>query len=812
VTKPRTTGRSRWWPDTVARQLFAVPLLVTALLSTQLPWGVFFISGRSRLVYPPPTPIIEDRYGRFLTEGLEEYDQLGFWDMPAELPTRITRALLATEDKRFYLHRGIDLPSIGRALLNNLRTDTVQGASTIPMQVARLQDPAPRTVSNKIAETITAFTLIAGYGHDAVLRHYMRIVPLGHQIHGFAYAARRYFRKPVADLSWAEAALLAALPQSPSRTDLFRPSGLHLAKQRAELILGLLRDAGDIDAAEYDISMAHLTQMPSLSRETRPVNALHFIHRLIQQPGFYQNSYSQPTRSSLDLDLQTQVVLSARETLQNLSVFGAANVAAIVLDAETGEILAYVGSDNYFDTDAAGGINYAYTPRSSGSILKPFLYAYGLDQGEFTSGSIIPDIPLNWMDPHGEYVVSNFDGRYLGPMLYGNALANSRNIAAVRVLDYLGPDRVFDLFRELEFHDGRQKWDYYGFGMVLGGLYVTLEDLVRAYGYLATDGQDFTLNWTDSHQNLTNVPSIGIEDSRGVLPEGLLNEDSVRLVTGYLSDPTRRLPSFPRLSALEFRFPVAIKTGTSQGFRDAWAVGFSGRYVIGAWTGHPDNRPMNHVAGSVIAELVHDLFIMLQPEEREGFDYHPFPPPRDSVAVQVSTLSGKLAHSNTPSTQVEYFVPGTEPTEYSRVYQRYAVDRRNGKLATPQTPQADVVTQLFPVLPAEYAAWAAENGMTPPGLSVARAETARLAIRYPPQGSRFILDPTIPRAFQTIGLQVEVEPQVSEVVWLMDGEEIERTGFPYTARWPLEVGEHRVQVHFPHAFVTSTEVTFTVTE
>ncbi|MCK4514100.1 MAG: hypothetical protein KAU31_02520, partial [Spirochaetaceae bacterium] len=286
----------------------------------------------------------------------------------------------------------------------------------------------------------------------------------------------------------------------------------------------------------------------------------------------------------------------------------------------------------------------------------------------------------------------------------------------------------------------------------------------------------------------------------------------IRLVTGYLSDPTRRLPSFPRLSALEFRFPVAIKTGTSQGFRDAWTVGFSGRYVIGAWTGHPDNNPMNHVAGSIVAELVHELFTILQPEEREGFEYVPFPPPRDSVAVQVSTLSGNLAHADTPSTQVEYFVQGTEPTEYSNIYQRYAVDRRTGKPATPQTPQREIVTQLFPILPAEYAAWAAENGMTPPGPAAAQPETVRLAIRYPPQGSRFILDPTIPPAFQTIGLQVEVEPRVSEVVWLMDGQEIDRTKFPYTTRWPLEVGEHRLQVRFPRAFISSTEVTFTVVQ
>ncbi|MFP4112876.1 MAG: transglycosylase domain-containing protein [Spirochaetota bacterium] len=787
-------------------RLTFVPLLLTGLAAVPILLGIVTVSSRSRLVHPPPTPIIEDRHGRFLTEGLGEYDQLGFWEMPNELPERVTRALLVTEDKRFYDHRGIDVRAVGRALVNNLSGGPVQGASTIAMQVARLQRPAARVITNKLAEMLTAVNLVQTYGRDAVLRHYMRIVPLGHQIHGFAYAARRYFRKPVEDLSWTESAVLAALPQSPSHTDLFSPSGFERAAERARMILGLLREAGELDEAEHEVSIAQLESMHALSRESRPVDALHYIHRLIDQPGFYRASYAGPIRSSLDLDMQFTVSLLARETLKRLSVFHAGNISAIVLDAETGEILAYVGSDDYFSAENAGSINYAHTRRSSGSILKPFLYAYGLDAGGFTSGSIVPDIPLNWMDPEGEYVVSNFDGLYLGPMLYGNALANSRNIAAVRVLDHLGTDRVYDLFREVGLHDAEHSWDYYGYGMVLGGLYVTLEDVVRAYGYLAGDGRDYSLDWTGGDASDPEP----IRDERGVLPQGLLSEDSVRLVTGYLSDPTRRLPSFPRLSVLEFRFPVAIKTGTSQGFRDAWAVGYSRRYVIGAWTGHPDNSPMNHVAGSVIADLVHELFVTLQPEQREGFEYVPFPPPRNAVPLEISTLSGKLATEATPSTQVEYFVRGTEPTEYSSVYQRFSVDRRSDRLATTHTPPDEVVTKRFPVLPPEYASWAAEHGMAPPGPSVAEPHSISVAVRYPPEGARFVIDPTIPDEFQTIGLEADVEPRVSEVVWVVDGKEIARTGFPYSVRLPLHEGEHRIRVRFPRAFVESEEITFTV--
>lgn len=764
------------------------------------------VGGRVRLENPRPTPIIEDRYGTFLTEGLEEYDQLGYWDMPEELPERITAAILAVEDRRFYSHGGVDLRSVARALVNNLSGAPVQGASTIAMQVARIQRPAPRKPGVKISETLTARRLVRRYGREAVLRHYMKIVPLGHQIHGFSYASRRYFRKPVEDLTWAEAALLAALPKSPSRTDLFSPMGLKRARQRAEVILGLLQEEGALAAEDYTVAVDLLQRTRPPAKETRPVEALHFIERLLVQDDLYRESYRRPIRSTLDLDMQRRTVLRLREFVERNTELGAVNAACIVLDRETGEILAYAGSADYFDSEHAGSINYAYSPRSSGSILKPFMFAYGLHTGRYTSGSIVADIPLHWMNKGGQYVVDNFDRKYLGPILYGNALANSRNITAVRILDSLGPETVYDLFRQFDFHDGSENWEYYGFGMILGGLYVTLEDVVRAYGYLAADGEDYRLNWS--------LPGPGeerpVKDERGTLPAGVLDEGSVRLVTGYLADPTRRLPSFPRLNALEFPFPVAVKTGTSQGFRDAWTAAFSRRYVIGAWTGHPDNRRMNHVAGSTAAELVHDLFLDFQAEDVGGFETAGFPPPRNAVALEVSSYSGKLAGRHTPEVQVEYFIRGTEPVERCRVYQPFSVDRRTGRLAGPATAPEDVAVRYLPVLPPEYDRWAKEQGLTLPEAAVPPDRRASVAVRYPPGGSRFIIDPAIPGQFQTLGLEAVVEPRITEVIWYIDGEEYGRTGYPYTIRWPLSEGEHLVQVKFPNAFVESEPVFFEV--
>lgn len=764
------------------------------------------VGERVRLENPRPTPIIEDRYGTFLTEGLEEYDQLGYWDMPEELSEKITAAILAVEDRRFFSHGGMDLRSTVRALVNNLGGGPVQGASTIAMQVARLQRPAARTLVSKVSEAFTAGRLIRRFGREAVLRHYMKIVPLGHQIHGFAYASRRYFQKPVEDLTWAEAALLAALPKAPSQTDLFNPMSLGRAKQRAELILDLLHEAGKLDAGELAVAKDLLAGTVPPHRELRPVEALHFIERLLEQESLYRESYSKPIRSSLDLDIQRRTILRLREFIEKNSPFGARNAACIVLDRETGEILAYVGSAGYFDKETSGSINYAYTPRSSGSILKPFMFAYGLDTGVYTSGSIVADIPLHWMEPKGQYVVENFDGEYLGPMLYGSALANSRNITAVRVLDRLGPTEVFDLFRQFGFHDGSRPWEYYGFGLILGGLYVTLEDVARAYGYLAADGKDYVLNWTIPGSDAVRP----VRDERGIIPAGLLEESSVRLVTGYLAEAVRRLPGFPRLSALEFPFPVAVKTGTSQGYRDAWTAAYSRRYVVAAWTGDPDNARMDHVAGSTVAELVHSLFLDIQAEDIEGFNAAAFPPPRNAVAVLVSPYSGKLARPETPGARVEYFVRGTEPVEYCDVYQPFSVDRRNGRPAGPDTSPEDVVLRFFPVLPPEYDAWAEDHGLSPPEAAARPEKRATVSVRYPPDGARFIIDPGRPRQFQTVGFEVMVEPRISEIVWYVDGEEYGRADYPYTIRWPLTEGKHLVQVKFPNAFVESKPVAFEV--
>ena len=262
------------------------------------------VRDRGELVSPQATPIFTDRYGAFLAEGTADEDALlGFWDPPAVLPERIVSCLLVVEDKRYYEHFGVDFRSLLRALVNNLSGRPRQGASTIAMQVARLQRPGRRTLWRKTCEMGTAVWLNRKFGHESVLRHYLKIVPQGNRIHGVAYAARRYFQKPSADLSWAEAAVLASLPRAPGRMNLYRFEGRRKAFERAKLILNLLRENGTLDEETVAISQRQLKSLEIPIKESRPYHSYHAILRL-QETISGTTSYAKPVFTSLDLPLQ----------------------------------------------------------------------------------------------------------------------------------------------------------------------------------------------------------------------------------------------------------------------------------------------------------------------------------------------------------------------------------------------------------------------------------------------------------------------------------------------------------------------------
>jgi penicillin-binding protein 1C len=749
---------------------------------------------------PRATRLFEDREGQFLSEEEGNLERYGFWTADLEEAEKILLSLIAIEDKRFYLHGGVDLPSVARAVWHRLTNSSREGASTLAMQTARLLYPAPRTWWNKVIESWSALFYTNLYGREWVLRQYLKHMPQGNRISGVAYASRRYFKKPLVDLSWAEAAYLSSLPKAPGQMNPFTLTGHLQIRKRAMLILQELLNQEYISEYEYRIAVNQLNSMRVQRDEIRPEMSMHFILELLDRFDSTE-LIEKPFRTTLDPRLQDYLSKAVLRRLNELEYLGAGNMAVLVADVETGDILAYIGSSDYFDKRRKGAIDYVQVPRSSGSTLKPFLYAYGLEAGHFTPASVIPDIPLHLMSERGEYTVLNSDDLYLGPMLYRNALANSRNVTAVRVLESLGIEAFHKRLVDLGLIEEEPPASHYGYGLTLGGAYVSLFNLVEAYGVLAREGREFSLKF--SRQVLAS------KDER--TDQQILERDSVKLVSMFLSDPLARLPSFPRLSGMEMPFPVAMKTGTSQGYRDAWAAGYSKRYVAAVWIGHPDNESMNHIPGVAAADFLSQIFSYIQEEAVRGIDQEPFYPPAAYRSERICALSGQLPGEFCPNIVTEYFPTRDLPVELCDVHQQILVDKRSGTLPGPFSRAQDIENQVFVVLAPEYAVWSAARGYGPPGFSEEfELPLLELTILRPLAGSRIQMDPSIPSKFQTIPLQIKIEPPVSKIQWWVDGELYQEAEYPYTVRWPLQPGVHAIQARMPNSALRSELISFEV--
>ncbi len=786
------------------RRRLAAGALLAGLLALTLVLAAGF--SRAHLSAPEPTVLLRDRHGRFLGEtGGEETTGRGYWPV-AELPSRVVAATLAAEDRRFWHHPGVDPKAVLRAVWQNLSEgQRISGASTLAMQLARMQNPGSRTYWRKAVEAVTALTLTGRYGRQEILRHYLRLVPYGNRIHGIGYAARRYFDKPVADLSWAEVAFLAAIPQAPSRTNPYNAHGRLRAAERGRWILDSLLAAGQLSASEHELAARQIRALRVPLRATRPEDAMHAVLALEQT--FRRQQHRQGiarhpvVSTTLDLDLQREVAWWVFERLSGWHSRGAGNAAVVVLDRESCEVLAWVGSGGYFDDRRAGAIDYARVARSPGSTLKPFLYAQALERGVITPSTVLDDLA------RGAGGIGNADGRFLGPLLPRVALANSRNVPVADLLARLGLDEGYAFLHRLGLHDHRQPPDRYGLGLALGGLPVTLEQLVRAYTVLAGDGRLGDLVWYRRQPQ---------EE-----PRRLISEDAARQITLFLSDPMARLPTFPRMGYLEYPFPVAVKTGTSSNYHDAWTVAYSRRYLVGAWVGHPDYRPMAGLSGyGSAALLVRDVLLHLHGDSQDGMADVGFPAPRGHVPVKLCALTGRRATAATDRMVVEYFRPGEEPTEPSQAFARRAIDVRNGLLATHDTPRRHVEVRTFVELAPRYAAWQSARGLprVPWGVSqlgaadpavavyaVARGDlrgasglaAPKIGITSPASGLRILRDPETPRDRATLALRVTVDPPSEQVVWYVNGAPFQVVDYPYVARWPLSPGEHTFQARRP---------------
>ena len=788
----------------------AVPRFALGLGLSGILGILILVASRSGLVAPEPTLLLRDRHGRFLAEiGAERDDAFGYWPL-GEIPERVAAAVLAVEDRRFRSHPGVDPVAVVRALHQNLTSGRrISGASTLAMQVARMQHPGPRSYSRKTFEALTALLLTVRHGRDAVLAHYLRLVPYGNRIHGIGHAARRYLDKPVEDLSWAEIAFLCAIPQAPARMNPFHPVGRRRAVERGQMLLAQLHEDGKLTDTELALARRQLRSLripPAESARESPCTRCCVSSASSRRPGAYgsiqaprgaHHTRPRATRRGGVANAQGRGRLEGPRWTQR---------GPVVIARDTSEVLAWVGSADYFDDTNAGAIDYTGIPRSPGSALKPFVYALALDRGVITPATILDDLE------RGAGGITNADGRFLGPLLPRVALANSRNVPAADLLSRVGLGEGYAFLGDLGLHDGSRPARRYGLGLTIGGMPVTLEQLVRAYGALASGGVLSDLVWWPGQERKT---------------KRVLSEDSSRLIALFLSDPMARLPSFPRMGVTEYPYPVAVKTGTSSRFRDAWAMSFTQRYLVGVWVGDPDSRPMNRLSGyRTAALLVQRIVSHLHQDQAGGLEDLSFPKPRGFEAHRLCALTGRLATDACDRVFVEWLRPGEAPMDHCPAHVRLAIDTRTGRPASSQTPALFREVRAFVDLPARYAAWASAAGLPrlptpmwerpigktqaplPPALDSTR--TFRLSLTSPEPGQRLLRDPEMPPERSTIALKAVVDPPVPQVVWYVDGAPFQVADYPYEARWTLRPGEHRFQARLPYAPVSSAVVSVVV--
>jgi penicillin-binding protein 1C len=526
--------------------------------------GAAFVADRA---LPPPlerltsvSTLVLDRDGRVL-RAYTTPD--GAWRLPADLARtdpKFLRFLLAYEDQRFRSHPGVDVLAAGRAAWQAASHGRiVSGASTLTMQLARLMEPSPRTLGAKLAEMGRALQIEARLSKDEIISAYLTFAPYGGNLEGVRAASLAYFGKEPTRLTDAEAALLVALPQAPETV---RPDRFPLAAKNArDKVLRQMQARGLIDARALAAALAE--PVPSARKEF-PLSAPHLADRLTrQQPA------ARIIQTSLDDDLQRALLDIMRRYQMRLEP--SATIAVLAVENEGRQVRAYVGSSDFFANRRFGQNDMVTAIRSPGSALKPFIYAMAFDELAAHPETMMPDVALRF----GDYTPKNFDGHFRGQISAREALQTSLNIPAVALLDRVGPLRFVQRLSEsgvaLAFPSEAK---LPGLPVALGGVGISLEGLVTLYADLADQGNAAPL-------------SFGASSVATSTPEPLMSAKSAYYVTRILLD-TPPPPSFLSAANRRNAQPVAYKTGTSFGFRDAWAVGYTRDYTIGVWVGRPD--------------------------------------------------------------------------------------------------------------------------------------------------------------------------------------------------------------------------------
>jgi len=702
----------------------------------------------------PAAVVVQDRSGEPLRIFLPD-DQT--WRLPVrygEIPEEMIRAVVLSEDRWFHRHPGVNPLAIARATVQNLRAGrVVSGASTIPMQLARIVEPKPRTVSAKIVEAFRALQLTWHTDKHEQLEAYLNLAPYGGNIEGIGAAARLYFDKDVATLSTGEIALLTALPRAPSRYDPTRHA--ESAREARDVVLRRLARSGTVSREDAEAAMRQ--PVPRVRRPV-PFEAPHAARYL-------RGLYAGENRilSTIDRELQRSAEAIATRRVAALRAQGIGNYAVVVVENQSRALRALVGSAGFFEDQFDGQVNGAVARRSPGSTLKPLLYALALDDGLVVPDSYLLDVPTDFSG----YIAENYDGLYRGRVTVREALRFSLNTPAVRLLSRVGLTRFVELLHRGGLATLDRRPQDYGLPLILGAGEVTLLDLTNLYADLAEGG---------AHRDL----SLLVRELDAHPPEHrLVSREAAALVLEIMTETER--PDLPQSWKLAREVPaVAWKTGTSYGHRDAWAVGSSSSYTIGVWVGNFDGTPSQGISGSRhAAPLLFELF--------RAIDSSPFSPvdarPRGLRMswIELCALSHERPGPFCPRRIRSEVIGSRSRLPSCRYHQRVFVDEETGKVLDArclgERPHRAEIVELYP---AELVAWWRVQGRPVPSRPVVSAACGgappigRPRIVSPDPATAYRLRRDAPLRYQRIALVARTSPhrdsENDELFWYEDGQ------------------------------------------
>ena len=720
---------------------------------------------------------IYDRKGKLLYEIIDPKTGNHTEIDLAELPKYVPAAFIAAEDASFYTNPGFDTKGIMRAILYDIRSGKITaGGSSITQQVIKNcylseSDLKGNPFIRKFKEILLSIWLTSTKSKKEILSLYLNNIFFGNNAYGIEAAAKIYFGKSAKQLDLAESAVLAALPKMPSS---YNP--LTNAEELLRRQIYVLEQMRKHNLASSNEITAALNEELKFDIKPYVINAPHFVMSVITE---LEDIFNTDRVYSLNLDVYTTIDLELQNKAEDICIkqlqqnrsLEAQNLALVIIDVKTRELLAYIGNPDFFDENNNGSIDMAIIPRQPGSAIKPITYASAFEKG-WTPATFILDEESTFITRDDKkYVPVNFDGEYHGRVTIRSALANSYNIPAVKTLDFVGINNFINTSMKFGISEFSERQGEVGLSLTLGGCEVSLLNLTNAYATIAAGG-----NW----QNCTKILKItDFEGNEIYKPETQSHkvfekdgEGICFLISNILADCEARSQQFGYYSVLNVGFPAAVKTGTTTNFHDNWTIGYTPYTAVGVWVGNTDNSPMKNATGIKGAAPIWSKVIQIASERNAHRD---FEIPTDVVKQMICTDSGVLASTQCKNVKEEYFIKGSSPNFSCQLHTNLNIAKDDASKANYEsTPASDNEKDI----------------------NMEDQYYKSIKIMNPEDESIFIIDEETPIEYQKIRFKADINTksdEIDKIIWYCDERMFAVTSNPaklMEADWQLNIGTH----------------------